>query len=205
MIVPYFSRTGTRENLEPLRAAGWRIMISPAGELRTEGFERYCVDNGAWSAFTQQRPWDEAAFVDALARFGARADFVVVPDIVLGGVESLDVSHAWLPRVLDAAPVALIAVQNGMTPNHLAGTLGPRVGVFVGGDSAWKEQTMATWTAAAHAAGAVCHVGRVNTQRRLRLCQMAGADSFDGSGVSRFRKHLAVMERGLSQACFQVW
>jgi hypothetical protein len=138
-----------------------------------------------------------------LHRFGPAADFVVVPDIVLGGMESLDLSLAWLPRVLEHTPRALIAVQNGMTHNHLAGILSPRVGVFVGGDTEWKEQTMHDWARTAEEAGAWCHVGRVNTLRRLRLCQMGGVHSFDGSGVSRFVKHLDVMERGLAQPCFR--
>jgi hypothetical protein len=203
-MIAYASRTGTKRNLAALREAGWRLMLSPAGEMRTEGFPLYSLDNGAWSAFSQKRPWDEAAFSDALERFGARSDFVVVPDIVLGGMESLDLSLAWLPRVLDASPVALIAVQNGMTPANLSGLLSERVGVFVGGDDAWKEATMGTWALAAHQAGAWCHVGRVNSQRRLRLCQMAGATSFDGSGPSRFEKHLRVMERGLAQRSFRL-
>lgn len=63
-----------------------------------------------------------------------------------------------------------------------------------------EEATMHRWSALAHSLGSWCHVGRVNTQRRLRLCQMAGADSFDGSGPSRFELCLQRMERGLAQA-----
>jgi len=40
------------------------------------------------------------------------------------------------------------------------------------------------------------HVGRVNSARRIRLCAMAGADSFDGSSASR----LAVSLRNLDNA-----
>lgn len=178
-------------------------MLSPAGELRTEGFENYSLDNGAWSAFAQKRPWSEPAFLDALRRFGAASDFVVVPDIVCGGMESLDLSLAWLDRVLAYAPVAMIAVQNGMTANHLSGILGPRVGVFVGGDDEWKEATCGHWATVARAAGALCHVGRVNTLRRLKIVEMGGAHSFDGSGAAKWEKHLHRMERWLRQPTFR--
>lgn len=174
-------------------------MISPEGVLRTEGFP-YCLDNGAWTAFVQERPWNSRAFVDALRQFGPRADFVVVPDIVLGGDASLQRSQLWLPHVLRHTPRALLAVQNGMTPDMIRRLLNERVGIFVGGDTEWKERTMFTWAQLARETGAYCHVGRVNTARRVKLCQMAGVDSFDGSGVSRFVKHLAVMERALAQS-----
>lgn len=44
------------------------------------------------------------------------------------------------------------------------------------------------------------HVGRVNTKKRIRLCQEAGADSFDGSGVSRFSAHLPVLDSAVRQS-----
>jgi hypothetical protein len=203
-MIAYASRTGTRRNLGALRAAGWRLMISPAGELRTEGFERYSIDNGAWTAHTLKQPWDEQRYLFALEHFGARADFVVVPDIVLGGLESLDLSLSWLERVASATSLPLIAVQNGMTPSHLAGIIGPRVGIFIGGDDPWKEATAKVWSRAAHAAGAHCHMGRVNTRRRLKIAGVAGVDSFDGSGASRYEKHLRRMERWLRQPTFRL-
>jgi hypothetical protein len=173
-------------------------MLSPEGVLRTEGFA-YCLDNGAWTAFVKERPWNSRAFVGALRRFGPDADFVVCPDIVLGGEESLRRSRLWLPHVLRHTVRVLIAVQNGMTPDVIRPMLGARVGIFVGGDTEWKERTMFTWAQLARECGSYCHVGRVNTARRVKLCQMAGVHSFDGSGVSRFVKHLAVMERALAQ------
>ncbi len=191
-MIVYASRTGKGRNLEGLRNSphGWRLMLSPEGALRTEGFANYALDNGAYTAHTQKRPWSEPKFIKALERFGSDADFVVVPDVVLGGLESLDLSLSWLPRVSAVARVSLIAVQNGMTAAHLSGILSPSVGVFVGGNDEWKEETAEDWAIAAHAAGAWCHVGRVNTQRRIRICQRAGVDSIDGSGVSKYGDHL---------------
>jgi len=72
-MVGYASRTGTRRNLTALRNAGWRLLVSAKDELRTEGM-RYALDNGAWSAFVQQQPFDEDAFLLAVDRLGEGAD-----------------------------------------------------------------------------------------------------------------------------------
>jgi hypothetical protein len=207
-MLAYASRTGTKRNLAALRAAGWRLMLSPAGRMEplaghSAGFA-YALDNGAWTAFTQKQAWDESAFLSALDRFGPGADWVVAPDIVCGGKDSLKLSISWLARCLDKSKLVLIPVQDGMTPHDVAGVLCRYQGIFVGGSEEWKEKTIHEWAQLARERNAYCHVGRVNSQRRLRLCQMAGVDSFDGSGPSRFEKQLAVMERGLAQPCFRV-
>lgn len=194
-MVGYASRTGTRRNLAALRAAGWRLMISARGPLRTEGF-RYALDNGAWTSFQRGEPFHAAAFELALARIGAGADFIVLPDIVMGGLASLRFSRCWLEKLRHRRSLRdtmlLIAVQNGMQPRHVCRLIGPRTGLFVGGDTVWKLATMRTWARLAHAHGTICHVGRVNSARRIRLCAAAGVDSFDGSGVSRFALALAL-------------
>lgn len=203
-MIAYASRTGTKRNLAALRAAGWRLMLSPTGELRDEGFA-YALDNGAWTAYNSKTAWDEAAFVDALARFGARADFVAAPDVVGGGLDSLRLSTSWLARCLGSrCGRVLIPVQDGMQPDDVASLLCRQVGIFVGGTDKWKEQSTPIWAELADVRRAYIHVGRVNSQRRLRICQTSGVNSFDGSGPSRFEKHLQQMERGLAQPCFRV-
>lgn len=203
MMIAYASRTGTRRNLDALRRAGWRLMVSARGALRTEGF-RYALDNGAWTAFQRGESFDEAAFERAIARLGADADWIVVPDIVMGGMASLKFSRSWLARLRNRRALAdarfMVAVQNGVFPAHVHDLVGPRVGVFVGGDTAWKLATMAGWARFARARGAICHVGRVNSARRIRLCAAAGVDSFDGSGVSRFAKALPPLDFARRQA-----
>lgn len=178
----YASRTGTRRNLRALRAAGWRLMVSAKGVLRNEGFA-YALDNGAWTAFQQGEPFDEEAFRKALDLLGEDADWIVVPDIVAGGLASLDYSLTWLDRIPGHR---LLAVQNGMEPDDVRDLLGPSVGLFVGGDTEWKERTARQWGALARDVGCHLHVGRVNTARRIAICAEAGAHSFDGSSVSRF-------------------
>jgi hypothetical protein len=195
-MMAYASRTGTRRNLALLRARGWGLIVSATGVHRTEGFERYAIDNGAWTAHALGTPWDEGKFRQLVAALGAAADFVVAPDIVAGGLASLRRSEAWLPELDGVGFRRLVPVQDGMQPTDVAPLLGPDVGVFVGGTTDWKLRTLPTWGALARERAAYLHVGRVNSARRIRLCAQAGADSFDGSSGSRF----AVTIPGLDSA-----
>lgn len=191
----YASRTGTRRNLAALRRLGWRLMVSCAGVWRTEGF-RYCLDNGAWTAHQQGTAWDAGRFAGFVALLGVGADFIVAPDVVMGGLESLRLSESWLHRL---PGLRLVAVQNGMTVEDVRPLLGSTVGVFVGGDTAWKEATMPRWGRLARECGAYIHVGRVNSARRIRLCALAGADSFDGTSASRFACTAAELNNARNQ------
>lgn len=167
-MIAYAAYTTNARSLRALAAADWRVLLSPATGLSSKGL-RYALDNGAWSAFKNGTEFDEEAFRRAVALIGARADFVVAPDIVMGGMASLELSRRWLGWLLDRTVVVLIAVQDGMRPPDVRQFLGPRIGIFVGGSTEWKEQTMAMWGALARQCGAVCHVGRVNTRRRIAL------------------------------------
>lgn len=197
-MIAYASRTGTRRNLAALRDHGWRLLVSAAGCLRSEGFP-YALDNGAWSAFQQGRPFDEHAFDKALRKMGAGADWTVLPDIVAGGHPSLDLSLKWMRRVLDETPRALLAVQNGIEPEDVRDLLGPRVGLFVGGDTTWKLATMGQWCELARRRGCWVHIGRVNTAKRIHHCSGAGATSIDGTSATRFAVTVPPLTNALRQ------
>jgi hypothetical protein len=196
-MIAYASRTGTKRNLRALRLHGWRLLVTPE-RLSTEGF-RYALDNGAWGAHQRGESWCEGPFVEAVARLGADADWVVAPDIVAGGRASLERSKVWLPRLLDVAPVVLVAVQDGMVPADIEPLLGERVGLFVGGSTEWKLATLRTWCGLARGRGAWAHVGRVNSVRRINRCLAAGATSFDGSSVSRYAVNITKLDAARRQ------
>lgn len=191
-MIAYASRTGTRRNLAALRRAGWRLMVSARGVLRSEGFP-YALDNGAWTAFVKGEPFDADAFRRALDLLGAGADWAVLPDIVEGGLRSLEFSMSWRAQLGDPCPW-LLAVQDGMEVADVRPLVGARLGIFVGGSTAWKVATAGTWGQLAHDAGCWLHVGRVNSARRIRVCAAAGADSFDGSSVSRYAETLPLLD-----------
>lgn len=191
----YASRTGTRRNLAALRTAGWGLFVSAAGVHRHEGFN-FWIECAAWTWFMRGLEFQIAPYEKLLASHARDplCEGIVAPDIVCGGLASLDLSLSWLDRLLEYGPRIYLPVQPGIDPADVEAVIGPRVGVFVGGDSEWKEATAAFWSRLAHERGALCHVGRVNSARRLAICQRAGVDSIDGSGPSRFEKHLHEME-----------
>ena len=181
-MISYASSTRTRANLHELLVHRWRLLYSaPHMGLYRPGWA-YALDNGAWSAFTTSSPWDESAFRSAVEQYGAGADWVIAPDIVAGGLESLRLSEQWLPWLLPRCRRVLIAVQDGMTPADVRGLVGFEVGIAIGGSTDWKVEQLArqVW----HGLPCWRHALRVNTNRRIWMC--AGLDSFDGSSPTRF-------------------
>lgn len=202
-MIPFFSRTGTKRNLAAARGAGWGILVSAAGVWRDEGFDLVAADNGQWSERENtDAPFNADRFNRFLDWLGDRATFIVLPDIVCGGLASLDLSLTWLAKLRGHSSILLIPVQNGMTPQIIAPFLSDRVGIFVGGDTEWKEATLGEWGQLAADAGCLVHVGRVNTVRRIRLCQTAGVHSIDGSSVTRFACTLPPLDMACRQGDF---
>ena len=197
-MIAYATVTGTKRNLKALKSHGWRLLFTPdsqASHMRRAieaGFS-FCLDNGAWSAFQQEEPWDGDGFLKLLKGYGDRADFVVVPDIVEGGKGSLERSSAWLPACLRwCKGDALVPVQDGMAPWDVEPLLHSdnRIGIFVGGSTEGKLASMPWWGRLAKKHGRWLHVGRVNSVRRINACLSAGADSFDGSACSKRAKYV---------------
>ena len=190
----YASWTGTKKNLRALRAHGWRLLMSPDTLIRCRGKRAplwpdgtkapYVLDNGAWGCHQRGEPFNDEAFLWAYERIGAGAAWVVAPDIVAGGMESLELTRSWLPRI-DHDKV-LIAVQDGMVPEHVDSMVSGNNGIFLGGSTEYKLESMQMWGDYCRKKAVHFHVARVNTIRRLRACQSAGVDSIDGSSASRF-------------------
>lgn len=197
-MIAYASRTGTKRNLAALRAAGWHLLVVAGAVLRNEGFP-YALDNGAWSCFQRGVEFDEGAFRKAVALLGDGAEFVVVPDKVAGGLDSLRFSEAWLPDLEGVGERRLIAVQDGMAPWDVESLLGPRVGLFIGGSTEWKWASLPYWAALARRVGCYLHVGRVNTRRRILECARVGADSFDGTSATRFAVNVPKLDASRRQ------
>lgn len=212
-LVPIASQTGGPNMRRIIEAPGeWGLMISATGEHNLRGLpddRMVAIDNGVVTScnraakeaglerFDMLEPeamrdasrlgWDPTPFKKVVERFGARASWVVLPDIIAGGHESLGRSLAWAQWCLDRVERVLVPVQDGMDPARVGEHLGDRVGIFVGGSTEFKEQTSGpVWGALSRSRGCWLHVGRVNTCRRIFICQDAGAHSFDGTSVSIF-------------------
>lgn len=124
-----------------------------------------------------------------------------VPDLVAGGMKSLDVSVDWrsvLPEeYLDGGAWRwYLAVQDGMTAEAVAEVIESDIydGLFVGGTTRWELERAAEWVEFAHDRRLPCHIGRVNGRRRLQWAINIEADSIDGTGWTRAPHWLPLLE-----------
>lgn len=209
----YVCRPTGERAIEACRRHGFGTMLSPlsvrssrgglsdmSGHVVVPDGLPYVIDNGAWSAHCACMPWSEAPFVRLLERtrdFAAQPGWVVLPDLVGAGPESLARSLRWHEQHGELAERWLLAVQDGMTVEQVRDVIVDRnlAGIFVGGSTAWKWAKLPDWAELALDLGVVVHVGRVNSLRRAELCRDLGVTSIDGSSVSRFAVNAAKMAR----------
>ena len=212
-MMPYCSSTGTRTTREQLLKRGWSVLWCATGHNWDSKpmIPSYGIDNGAWSSFLQNKPFSEELFMRCLEfskqnpQLG-KPNFAVLPDIVQGGLASLDFSLSWEKRVRPYSERVLIAVQDGMEPKDVEQYLDESTGLFIGGSTPWKLSTLSDW-------GALCdqkktasgrpylHVGRVNSPKRIAHCGSISvrADSFDGTSVCRFPKTIKKLDQARHQ------
>jgi hypothetical protein len=202
-MIPYASWPGGLYNRRKLREADWHLLTSPI-ILKKNGWRAprwdngtqapYALDNGAWTYYRKGIPFDDAAFMRGLDATGEEAEWIVIPDIVGGGLRSLDMSLGWLDRVTPYG-LALIAVQDGMTPADVEPHLSEGVGIAIGGTTEWKLGTAQQWGDLAKKVGCYLHMLRVNSAKRIRLCHHIGAASFDGTSATKFITTLPLLDR----------
>lgn len=155
-------------------------LLTPLTRFTRRGTGRFAIDNGAFAGF------DRASFESLLKREeGARSlcRFVVVPDVVGSARRTLEVFDYWYDR-LGIWPLAL-AAQDGLEGLPVPWPL--IQAIFIGGSTSWKMGAHATAIIrAGKALGKWVHVGRVNTPARFEHFEGLGADSIDGTGLSRY-------------------
>lgn len=142
------------------------------------------LDNGAFGDWRSGRDFDAEGFWSDLTSPAVVASppvFVVCPDRVATGLDSLAFSLHWLERCVSARPGLsyFLAVQDGMTEQDVTQAIDGFAGLFVGGSLPWKIATGAAWVRLAHDLGRPCHIGRCGTAKRVRWAARIGADSID--------------------------
>jgi hypothetical protein len=159
---------------------GW--LLSPDGWRKPPSWMSYALDNGAFGAWVNKRPWDAEAFRAHIekSKTAHKPSWVVVPDVVTDMEATIISWHEWSPQlraILPNVPLAF-AVQDGMTPCHVPKDADV---IFVGGTTEWKWRNLYSWTDNFPRV----HVGRVNSERMLWMAHDAGAESCDGTGWMR--------------------
>lgn len=168
---------------------GFMIPSTPDRMPGEECKERVCaLDNGAYISWRRGYPFMESIFMKTMEKcykLGVNLEFMVIPDIVGGGMKSLDFSCSWLDR-LSGAKLAL-AVQDGMTDRFLDlyFEISRVTTIFVGGTNDWKWETLPMWKKYADKHGKNLHVGRCGTLDNLTRARELGVDSVDSSSFIR--------------------
>lgn len=156
-------------------------MTTPAQGNRIPPGAVWAADNGKFG-----KGWPGAdAWFDWLTwqveRYGAdRCLWAVAPDVPFDAVGTLDESLPWLARIRELGVPAAFAAQDGC---DLLGLPWDEFDVlFLAGSTEWKTGPVAMRLAdEAKARGKQVHMGRVNSQRRLRFAEDFGCDSADGT------------------------
>jgi hypothetical protein len=156
-------------------------LLTPLTRFKRQHPEaRFAIDNGAFARFERD------AFLALLERESASRNlcrFVAVPDVVGSARRTLECFGHWRYK-LSGWPLALVA-QDGQEKLDI-----PWEGiaaVFIGGSTSWKlSKAAADVVKAAKVIGKWVHAGRVNTPARYEYFEELGADSIDGTGLSRY-------------------
>jgi hypothetical protein len=160
---------------------GW--LLSPDGWIKPPSWMPYAIDNGAYPAWANNKPWDIDQFLNHLEKTKTASKkplWVVVPDVVTDREATI---AKWIPwakqirEILFNVPLAF-AVQDGMTKSDVPADAEV---IFVGGSTEWKWKNLYEWTSNFKRV----HVGRVNSERLLWMAHEAGAESCDGTGWVR--------------------
>lgn len=177
---------GSLEKIEQIKKYNLGILISREANKLYKDIP-CAIDNGAFECYRRGLPFSETRFMQLLEdvwKCNITADFIVCPDIVCAGQESLRFSMSWVER-LRPAKLALV-VQDGLTPDDLNSYIISKFSyIFVGGSLEWKWQTAETWVNFAHSKKLKCHIGRCGTLEKLEYAKSINADSVDSTSFVR--------------------
>jgi hypothetical protein len=189
-----------------IRKEGWGVCLVPELLRRfcPSTFPKFFVDNGAFAYHKRGEPFKGELFLrtlEVVAESGSSPAFVVVPDIIEGGMLSLEFSLKWHERLKKEFPSFhwALVVQDGMEEEAVREVLSEFDVLFVGGSIEWKLWAGKRWVELAHSHGKWCHIGRVGTLTRLRWAWHIGADSIDSSLPLFSKKKLSAFLRTLRE------
>ena len=152
--------------------------------------EAWGFDNGAFKDWLSGKEFDRDRYLRALEKAVRISEIyhppyiAVIPDIVAGGMKSLEFSISWLETELSSIPFNwYLAVQDGIDPLEIENTLRnyPQIkGLFLGGTDEFKK-TAPFWSSLAHSLGLKFHYARAGSMKKVELAKKSLADSLDSS------------------------
>ncbi|MFC3860183.1 hypothetical protein ACFOPQ_05315 [Deinococcus antarcticus] len=136
--------------------------------------------------------------LERMAPWRKACRFIVVPDCPGDGEGTLHGYYAMAEMLAPLGYPLAYVFQDGAEKLPLP----PCDYTFIGGTNDWRMRHAAGLIQRAHDAGLGCHVGRVNSGKRLAMLAQAGADSADGTYLSYVgvEQGLADVTRWLQEA-----
>lgn len=191
----YFNKVGTRFLISP------QYMQDTASLLQGIKKQGYALDNGAYLDFLQEKTFDDQRFIGFCEKYIGGADWVVLPDVVCEPEKTIEKSREYISilRKMRKDIKLFFVWQDGMTEKHLIPFLEQKIGIFIGGSTEGKINNIPWISSLCRRYKTWVHVGRVNTLKRLNLVMKNHANSFDGSGITRFLPTLELLSHRLIQ------
>jgi hypothetical protein len=183
----YLTGAYRQSQVAQLVALGVGVMLQPgsgyARAVEPAGFPAWAADNGCFAQGERFKLERFYAWLESVPR--SRLLFAVAPDVFPDAEATLERSRPVLKelraRGYPAAFVAQNDAERGEIPWDEFDCL------FLGGETRWKLGAGArALTEQARREGKWVHMGRVNSERRLRYATLIGCDSADGTFL-RFR------------------
>jgi hypothetical protein len=155
-------------------------IVTPKQGNRIPEGAMLCADNGC---FGKGYPGDDAWFEWVKGLPHERVRFVVAPDVVADAAATLERSRPWLSVIRALGMPAAFVAQDGL--EDLTVPWDEFDVLFIGGSTDWKLGEHAhALTVEAKRRGKWVHMGRVNSQVRLRRAALTGCDSADGTYIA---------------------
>lgn len=170
--------SGSTDSVSRFRCDALGELMRPGNGNMPTG-PKWAADNGAYAGFEPDAFWSMLGKLRGLPG----CLWVAAPDAVADSRETAQLFRAWEPMLHGVGfPVAYV-LQDGET----APPWDSLECLFVGGSTEYKDgPEAARWAREAKRRGKLLHVGRVNTEARMRKCVAIGADSIDGTTFSRY-------------------
>lgn len=172
----YLTPASGQEVREAIADGSFGQIVTPkSGDKIVEG-ATWALDNGCFS-----ERWSESRWKKNIGRYKDVPNclFAVIPDVVANAAATDELWYKWSTFVKEYGYKPAYFLQNGCT--HIPDDA---EAIFTGGDTDWKLGSEAReWLSEAQKRELWCHMGRVNSLKRLRYAYDLGYDSVDGTFI----------------------
>jgi hypothetical protein len=175
-------------------------MIGSPITIKPYAGEPWGFDSMAWYYSLHNLPFNPIQFQSRISKMEPRGTpyIAVTPDIVYGGLKSLELSNSWITKLDNGWPWYL-AVQDGMDYKSVekSVTKYPYAGIFLGGGDDFKNHFIRDYISLAHRYGLKFHWGRCGTALKIRKAHHLGVDSCDSAFPHWIARRLEVVDRAV--------